>query len=511
MGVRNGEAVTFQGWMGGDYGIMDPREAAKSDAQMFSGSDVIVYKSGLIGPAPNGKTVSFTSPPNGRVLAGSTWITSGVKFFALTETASGYEWRIWDIDAGTVGSTFTGTFASSVPAAIAPSQQGGFGAGGYYNISGSGLYKVLPDSAAVSLIDTDPSGALSTFYGDRLVANNNNRLWYSDVLDWDTFGANNYVDVGAAVPHSLYTKFRDGLLVSNLGGVMIFVTGVLGATTTIRELSSGGGPWTGSHWVDVAADKVWYFNGPEYYPSSWNGAVHERFKYLERTPRTATISDKIPSLTCLVTDWAGPDAWVGYSTVVDTEGIGGRSFLYQNGVFTFHDRNADYVIPFGGLGSAHLLITDNGTGSPPTFEWWAPGLLERPSIEGDDYGGGLETTGSKRNCWFKTPVWSSDAGLEVRVAQVIIEWKAWDTGVSTDPGFDVSVITTASPADGDTETAVQSVSIPYADADSDGVDRRAVLNFGAGWGNGFQINVTNLYGAAIRRITAVLSPDTRRP
>ena len=513
MAERNGEAVTFRNWDGGEYGIMDPGLAGRAEKQMFTGTNVMRYRTGLIGPRPGLKALSFTSPPTGTPMGGGAFLETGDdKFWALLKTgASSYAVHEFATSAETVSSAYSGTLPSTVSFNLAPG--GGSGTVTYINVAGAGVYKLNHATDAASLIDTDPQGNVIGIYGVRLLANNGDTIWYSDAADFDTFGATSYVEV-AGFSNSFYAPFRDGIVIGTSGGIFHILTGVLGATTTIRELSRGGGPPTPFHAVRVADDKIWYWNSDYLYPSMFNGAIHERYDWLSfPNPDGDTFWEgAYPSRQMVASSWVGTNDWVTY-------GFGSpNTCVFQHDVMSKHDLALPYApaAAFEFLGKTHVLLCpeDDTLDTADTMKayYFSPGYRDRPAFTSDPYGRPGDESDTPLDASFTTPEWWEDKGHEIRVNQVIVDYEAWNSGSTGNAGFDVQVdMLHRARADGvTTGTSLTGLDASQAGLSTSGTTGRAVVNVDGTYGGGFQITIDNIKSCAIRSVTAVLSPSTRR-
>lgn len=503
MAERYGNAITFKGWEGGDYGILTPDEAGRSEKQMFAGDNVLRYRTGLLGPRPGLKPLTFTSPPDGKPLGAGTTSTSGI-IWVLTETGSGYEIREWDITAGTVGAPYSGSMPSSFPFAL--KSEAGTGTSTWISVAGAGVYELNHTANTISLTDADPGGFLMTSNGIRALANDGARLWFSDANDFDVYGPNSYVDV-SGFSISFAAPFRDGLIVGTAGGIFHMITGVLGASTNVRELSRGGSPISPFHALRVADDKVWFYNQAEPFPSMFNGSIHQRFDYLE-TGAESTFFEKLPSRHMVAADWLGTNDWVGYGDE--------SAHIFANDVFTKHSFSGlgDGFGAAFSLGDHHLLIDSYGTGDPLEMLYFAPGLFDRPAFDGDDWAMPGDGSTTPVDAWFSTPEWWDEQGHQVRVQQVIVDYVGWDCGAAGNAGFTVQVDMLHRWAAIDTVygTPVTGLDEPQSSFSSGrlGTTGRAVVNVSEGFGGGFQVTIADIACCAIKSVTVVLSAETMR-
>jgi hypothetical protein len=510
MAERNGQAVTFRGWEGGEYGVLDPGVAGRNEKQMFTGSNVLRYRTGLLGPRPGLRQISFTSPPTGLPRGGNSYFDAGggVTFFQILQnSATNFEVYKYNATAGTVSAALTWASPTSFPYNVMP-----FGAGAiaYMGLPGSGLFEIDFTANTVTLIDADPDGGVIDSAGVRLLASEGDVLWYSDANAWDTFQPTSFLQLAGFIITFL-AHFRDGEIVGTGGGVFHMITGVFGATTTVRELSRGGAPSTSFHAIRVADDKIWYWNGTERYPSMFNGAVHTRYDYLDFPDGGAVYEGTFPSRYMVAADWCGTNDWVTYGF--------DETCIFINDVMTTHSFDLPHQVAsaFGGGGTHIISVPETAglsTSGNPAFYYFSPGFYDRPAFTTDDWGQPGDGVDDVLYAWFQTPEWWDDDGHEVKVNQIIVDYTGWDTGATVDEvGFDIYVSALhRTGAVGSTVVGPVNVVDTQASFSSAaaGTSKRVARNVSCQYGGGFQITIDNIQNCAIRSITAVLSNAPRR-
>ena len=507
MAERHGQAITFQNWDGGEFGIMDAGYAGRMEKQMFTGLNVHRYRTGLLGPRQGVKELSTTSAPTSTTYAfdsqlGGLWIWNGSNFYECDPTAGTPTWS----------SAYTVNNAPGTPSGPIDSAKG---SGGSYNIlnvgltSGTaGIYEVDHASNAVDRRATTPAGTAIGQYGYRFVANNNTSMYFSDASDATTWGATNYNDIGPTA-HTYYESFREGLLIGTLGGEFWFVTGVLGASDVVRRLSGGGAPRTNTRAQITGGERVWYFADKTDAPAMFNGATRTEFDYLfgwsGDTDYLFLDSTHEAGFRATALGYLDTDAWMAVTR------FSNNCLMRANGIFTYHTFGVN-IDPFcAGFGNQVVLHLDGAT---PKFYWFQPGFFDRPGFTGDDYAQPGDASTTPLNAYFTTPEWWDDEGHELRVQQVVVDYKTWNTGSATNNYFDVTVTALHKwgNAANSTSTTTAGLNAAGTGFSTSGTDGRAVINVGdQGFGNGFQIKIGNLKGTAIKRVTAILSQDYRRP
>lgn len=510
MAERHGQAITFSGWEGGEYGLLDPGVAGRMEKQMFTGTNVLRYKSGLLGPRAGVKEVATSGAPTGTIYAFDSYL-GGVWAWV-----NGATYQVNPFAGGTPAwsAAYTETNDPGVPTHPIASRSGSYGTGNIINIEGTSttpsIYNFNHSGTTITRITTGPGGGQAVGgYMTRIVANDSNELWFSDPAPAFTTWANtSYVAIGPAVNHTFYNAFRDGLLIANTGGEFWLVTGVLGATTFVRRLSGGGAPFTPTRGIAVPGEMVWYFANRTDAPASFNGAIREEYEYLAGWSGGTSFTDSgtDPAFQMSLMEWAGQNDWFALTRFSD------KALMYTDGSFSKHEFGVSLDPFVAGFGDQVVLAF--GHASAPKYYFWQPAYYDRPGFTGDTYAQPGDASTTPLSASFSTPIWWDEEGHEVKVAQVIVDYTTWNTGSATNNFFDITVTATnrwggASTSSSSTKTALDAAGSGFS---TSGTNGRAVVTFGdQGHGNGFYVTIGNLKGTAIRNITAVLAGDPRRP
>lgn len=524
MAARYGDTVVFEGWEGGEFGRMHPSVAARAQKQMFAGSNVVRYRSGLIGPRPGLKAISVTSPPTGTIQGLGNAIGSGTGPWVWV-CISGSFYRV-DLGAGTVSAAYTGTGPATI---TKPMQDAYAGTTSYVTCAGDTVYLLNHSAGSVTAITSDADGSVIAWYDVnntfRLFANKGSRVYFSDLYPgWTTWDPASYFDVGTALEITHMAPFRDGILISKASGEQFIFTGVPGATIgsagTLRRLSRAGGPRSWPAALTVEGNMAWYVGQRRDFPSSYNGALHADLDWLAFTGGVAADDSGVtPGFRFVPVTYLSPEAWLLLSGQSGS-GAANRMLEFTGGIFTFHTFGvnidpwsvclADNAAEAVGQSTRSMLLTKGSTGS---FYHYSPGL-DRPGFTSDALAQPGDASTTPLDADLGGLVWWEPEGNEVRAAEVIVLYRGWNTGSGSNNRIKVQVhalnradLTNATVGAGsDSEQTV--VDLAGSAFTTSGVDARAVATGSTQWGHGFRVDVNGLRGVAIDRVLVRL--DTRR-
>jgi hypothetical protein len=535
MAVRDGNAVVFQGWNGGEYGDLDAAVAGRNPRQMFTAKNMMLYRNGLIGPRPGLKALTLSSAPSGTICGMDSLAVgdgTGPWFWVATQATGAVNVYQAKIGSGSFSGAYTGT-AAGLTGVTRPIPVGGsYGSGALLNIYEKGIYSLA--HAAVQTFDPVSTilgggttiGFNSTRFllngSDGSLATGDSRLYYSDVFPgWGTFGASEYYDFGA-YNITMVRPFRDGFLVGNNVGEMWYATGVIGdATFTVRRVTKGGAPAFESRGCILKANQAVYMNPNCSYPSTFNGAEHNDWKHLKFTGNVAADDNGVtPGFRVLPMPWGGGDDYAIFSGQTGS-GAANRALLYTNGVHTYHEfgvNTSAWVVCMGDAvatnnqDETYFVIAGSGG-----YYKWAPSVpdgTDRPGYASDTDAQPGDNSTTPFDAYLHTPIHTIGEGRTARVQQVIIDYIAYNTGAANNCRMDVTVdahyrhvgdaVSSSS-----TLTVLDSAPSSFTTA---GVRRRAVAMVGdQGAGGGFQVKLSNVRGVAVEKLTVVLADEDVRP
>jgi hypothetical protein len=326
----------FDDFSRGHHGLIDP---TKAPAGSWSGHDVMLYSSGLIGPRlgllagptlPSGRTgyvgiEYLQNDPFDATWNDGLWAvvydadTAPDGLFLYYSEAGTAAWTL----AGTTGAVGTVTDATTL-AAPATFVQGINNYLTYVNVNGA-IYKFdvrTPSTDPVAVTNPPPYDVASMVkYRDWLVAadieNQTNRIYFTTLgtggSDFDDWPDVNYYDVGDSFPITSLITTTNGLLVGKATGWWL-VSGVLGDRAVIRQISSGYGP-ANYNAAKVRSDNSVAVLSPDGTPGIFNGYTTTWFPE-HRIPDFAVAGGVIATASSRRTIFTGsgvdPDDGVTY-------------------------------------------------------------------------------------------------------------------------------------------------------------------------------------------------------
>lgn len=532
MAVRDGEAFRFFGWTGGEYGELDPIVAGRSSSQMFTANNLMLYRTGLIGPRPGLVDLGLTSAPTGDIQGMDTLAVgdgSGPYFWVMT----GGNVKQARLTTGSFTANYTGASAGLTGITRPIPTGGSYGSGTILNIYNKGIYQ-LAHSTTKTFTNISTSLGAGTAIGyatTRFVLNSSDtspftgdsRVYFSDVFPgWGTYSASDYYDIGAC-EITLLRPWRDGLLIGNNVGEFFYLTGVLGTSATIRRLTRAGAPGAEARGTILKGDMAVYMNPNSSFPSMFDGAVTQNLKHLKFTGNEADGDDGVsPGFRVLPMPWSGPEDYAIFSGQSGT-GAANRALMYSNGVHTYHtfdEPTSAWAVCMGDSAATNnmdwtffVIASDDGNGD---FWEWAPSVAfldDRPGFASDVDSNIGDNSNTPFDQHLYTPIEVFPTGEQRKVNKVIIDYTAWDVGAGNctlKAQVDAVLRQDGSGSASSTETTL--LDEAASGFSTSGTRKRAVLQCGdQGPGGGFQVKITEMAGIAIESITAVTQPEGRRP
>lgn len=500
------EAVVFDDWKGGEFGLLSARDAGKAQDSMFAGKNVMRYRDGLLGPRPGVRNLGVTGLGNGKIKSIGTGnagvvVVIGSTVYSFDPTSYGGAATAW---------TMTDSITDTL---LRPAEMLGVFADEYVLCYDTGnvykLHNATTTCAKVASGGTNmPAGRCATFYQDRIIIGGTSsapqRLYFSDpgFAGWGTFPATSYYDLpGLAI--TFMVPFRSGLLVGTAGGAFVYITGTLGSDATVRTLSTQASPPDTPKAVKLDTDEILFMGLFRPYPSRYNGAVHESDKHLRWAgDNFALDSSETPTFRAL--KLIGPDDWMLLSGRA-VAGAQNRALMHYESTASYHTWGVDIGAWGYDLGGGRTLLAKDGDGShPPVFyilntELFRPGFtVDADARPGDDSTTPLDGYAHLPQHW-------DPEGHELQAREVIVDFRKWDTGSGANNHFDVTMRAVSRYSQADVRTdGPQTFDEAGSSASTAGVDDRRSFYFGdQGYGGGFEVYVDNIKGVAIRSVTVL--------
>jgi len=494
--------VRYADWKGGEFGNRDP---AKADADTFSGSNLFVYESGLLGVRAGVKAVPTTGIPNHTVVPGPLgfWVRGNQLVVVIGSTP--YQVSI------TGGAAFSWSAYPTPPLKPIKFQSG---AGNIYSLSNGILYK-HPNPSTITTVVTPAPLSYFIRWGYWFVGVDRDRpwrIWFSTVdaggAHFDTWGVNDYLDIGDTEPITALVPIFNTLYVGKASGWNA-VSGVLGTLASVRGVIAGNGP------IDPRLTTLTTDNRIVYWPLGKSPAFFngERVS-LQGELELDFIRQTAPADSVIVTPTARKLILASSTTTATT------IFAYSNSAWTRHEIPA----PLGGWVPSDVrdttqlpddviygVLGPRTVGDPVTIVSYNHNL-DRPGHTSDLYSSPTDVTGSMITGNVTFPTYFEPIGRQVRVRSVIVQFRKWASGLSNSTNeIRARVDALGIYQSGDESGAVHDWIEPSSRSSSDGTDDSWRFNVGnQGYGNGFRISFPHLIGVALREVVVVADVRTDR-
>lgn len=482
--------VRYDEFSGGEFGAIDP---GKAPAHTFHAKNMLVYRNGQIGPRAGAKALAYTSVGNG-VVVGMGWRgTPNVDLWWVVGTAVKYA---NSRSVGSAAGTFTGALAST-PTAV---EWVAVGNDDTYLVSyGDKVYHLShlgPTNAAVS---GSPGGADITVHGQRLFVaggpSDLDKVFYSDLADFDTWGASSYFFVGNAsgAVRGVWSQ-RNHLTILTQNGEWWVLTGEVGGTPTLRRVTGGGvDPWAaGPNTAEInGADLLVHVPINSDFPAEFDGSSIQEHRHLEvnsGTPFTGATDLKV------VRGMRPDEALIVFPTTK-------KFAIDRNGVWTFHTSELSAISPFVvSDGQGQIIFCKNGTVSTAAEFFTMKLDLDRPGFVGDGLSQPGDASTTPLDCTLDFPIEWSPPGKERRVRSVTVDYTKWDTGNTGNANkFRCTPKTWRHYSlSGPQSATAQTWTEAAASASTSGIKARKVFRFGteSKFGGGFQITFDQIIGVS---------------
>lgn len=487
---RQQETLVYDKWDFGEFGNMSPSRAPNGS---WTGTNVVVYRNGRIGPRPGVKKITVDNPAEDGPLL-------GLGFSPVADSGNTSIFYICDnevylFEPGTSTLYNTITDLTSAPGntdstrVLSKESTRLLGDEVYFCINGDQTYKLNCRTQTLTAVTGSAEGTDIELYRDRLlVADGGVTVKYSAAADFATWDGS-FFQVGSSYEIYEMVEFRDGLAIFTIDATWLF-TGTPD-DGTLRRISDTLPARQKS--VVKTNDALLYIPIARSAPVIYNGSFgdEEALKHLEgwkpainsaygaQSPRNRDVVWMSNAAGALL--WRKNGAWSTHT--IGVSGIGPW-------IIRWFDENV-------------ILAHPGSAGVKPTF-YMLNMNLDRPAFTSDTWARPGDDSSTPLSASFTLPDYNVPQGKEVEVRSVTVDFYKYDTGASGTNNIDLSVSTlNRENNDGlNTFTKTGLFNETVASASTSGtLCRRVYRGMPLGPGGGFRVALSNLRGVAIERIS----------
>lgn len=494
--------VVYDDFSGGDYGEIGGAKAPKGS---FHAMNMFVTADGFLCPRPGWKNQTPSNMPTGKVLAlAPTEVGTRSPMFVIGNTVYTHD------PAGTNLATSIGTFDVTPTLAMHPKR----GTTEFYvAIPGDKSYMIDPVAPAVSDLVGSPAGIEIEVYGERLiVALGTNRIQFSAAADFNTWPAENFIDVGDGWAVTAMREQNNHLTLFKSRGKHI-MTGVPGVNPTLRRAERSLGVIHAGQMLTDQQDMIWYIPSFRENPASFDGASSRQIDYL-RELNTVRDGDQTPPLVRGVAESMGDRS---PSTVVITQGGGANiMLLFHNGIWTRHRTSVNISGMVRGGNTGDFYLTDGGATGVAGKIYVNAFLFNRMGFTTDGLFQPGDDSTTPLDAYVTFPQFWAPDGTEIKVEEVIVDFEKFNTGSATNNHFDIQIDMIgripvgkgdASPVTYSWDEAGSGAGASIGNSKRD----RKVQGVKSAYASGYELSLKNVKGVKIKPITVVLSFQKSRP
>lgn len=494
-------ATRFADFKGGDWGV---RDSSRADADTWHGENLVVYRSGLLGPRAGLKALPVTGLPVAPIVPGPMGFAAwGTNILIVLN-------RVYSVPQAGGAATAWATYPASATTPV----RFVAGNGIMYSLLAGVLYK-HNGAVSTTVITTPAPLSQITRWGYYFVgvdANRPWRIWWNQVdasgTNFDSWPANNFLDVGnndaitALMPiyNTLYCGKKEGWWA---------VSGVLGTLASVRDTVIGNGP-SDIRVASVTTDNRVLYWPVQSVPAWFNGERVYLDEDQEMKPRGLPFTGD----SVIVTPTSRRLVMAG------DDGTRTRLFTWSDSAWTHHstafrlgalapaDVRAGSQMPEDVIYAAQRPITIGEASVIASFHH----DLGRPGHASDQYAAPGDLGADLVPGFFELPAWYDGQGRQVQVRSVIVQFRKWASGVDSSVNrLQCRIDAVGRYGGGDSQGVVHEWIEPSARASTDGTDESWRINAGEqGFGNGFRIYFPLVQGVAIREVVVVVNVRTER-
>lgn len=478
--------VVYDDFSGGDFGVL---RGFRAPSNTFSGTDVVAYLDGSVGPRCGLTTIASDSMPTGKV--------AGFGFFSQ-DVGSEMPWVV-------IGTAVYASVATPVALtgalAVTPTEPipgVAFGSTVYIVNPGDKVYSIT--TTTVTAVANTPGARNIVLYGDRLLTANSsgltNRIRYSDANLFDTWDSDGFFDVGQGGSITGMWTVRSSVYISKDDGTWWIYSGVPGSGTDVLRLAYTGVSYPADFrsGAVVGGSNVWFVAKGENFPSWFNGTnvntVAEQ-DTLERTYSTAAVD--VESKVNIVALSRRGDM-----LVLAGSGLTSRvTLLYRDGKWSRHSVSTPLGAAVPGA-TGRVMVTDGGAAvTAPVFYWWLPAGLERPGL-----GGTYDAVSdADLSAELELPEHVDAQGRALQVRRVTVDFRKYNPdGVNNH--FAGTLTSTRNIDDGpDADGVTRVFDQSSSNGSASGVPSQVTFDGGdTGMSPGFKFALADMVGVAIERV-----------
>lgn len=502
--------VRWADFSGGDFGTLDPGYAEKNQ---YSGQNVQRYNTGLIGPRAGLKafTVDWDGAPGTHPALGPHGFDVKDDFLLVTLAGDTKTFRIpFSTGLADPFNVYPGSVTEFVRFA-----QGGRT---LYGLINGDLYKHNESTGVVTQISLPSSIKLSalTRWGYYLVGVQEDlpyRLWHSTATiagpQFDTWGVNNYLDVGSNLPIQTLRPLYNTLHCGKADGWWA-VSGILGEQAAVRMRNMGNGPSEDRQATVTTDNRVLYW-GRDNVPLWWNGdRIRRDLNYRLDGFTTSFAGD-----TVVATPTGDRLIMLG-----ERDGVAGM-LLRESNRWSTHL----FDIPIAAVagndvrnttevpeGVVFMCQRPTNVGDAVSIVTFATDL-DRPAHTSDTYAAPKDQGSTDLvTGMLDLPAHYDGQGRYMRTTAVVVQFRKWPNGVAdarNELRCRVNPLGIHEGGTINTEVKIWSESSDRADAD--GTDDQVRFSFADNpMATGFQVTFPMLRGVAIRSVIAEVEVRTSR-
>lgn len=505
--------VVYDDFSGGDYGSQD---GSKVPLNSFSALNMIVTDDNCLIPRPGLSNHTPTGMPNGKVVAMAPTSTPTRDMLIIV----GNKVYTYNKNDGTNFNEI-GTLAVTPTLAIYPKQST---TEFYITVPGDKCYKLDPVTNTIDPYDTSPGGTEVELVGQRLVvagADAVYRIQFSDPADFDSWPAENFVDIGDFWQITAMRSQRNYFIVMKREGYYVFSGAPGTSAAAVRLVSADRGPLHPGQAVVDLSDMIHvvsaFRNQPHQFDSvNVTGALSQKF--LNKDVRDG----ETPELP-LVFGVAESQGDQTPSSVLFAQGDGeNKALLNHNGAWTRHEFSVDITGMVRGGETGDFYLTDGGdTGTPGNI--YAVQFTEsRPAFTTDTFSQPGDDSDVPVDASITLPEIQvpasrrTTAATDIAVRQVIVDFWKYNTGASEDNQIDIAIDAQGRFPVGTGDASTDTYSWTEAGTEAgltigDVKRERLVHGFKSARAMSAAVSLRNIKGVKIKQITVAYDVFETRP